>query len=288
MDWDRDGSTAIFYQTTSSITTLSASQREDLNNEAFGTVFTWHEYYDGERYLTVIFPEQRDIAGLLFGVNWTYTSSGSGSMSGHVYTSADTTNGIDGTWTDRGRGDSIDTGVDVDNPTKEKLRNDVAVVNWTGVKAIRLHIQNSSVYSSDVYVQNLHIFGTPSSGEAADRLEFYDPATDTEVGEAYFDWGDVPRSSTYTRDFRIHNPSATLTANSVEVTMEALTDTSPSNVGQHDFSTDGGSSWASTASLGDLAPGATSGVITLRRTTSGSADLGLWWTRMIVSAASWT
>jgi hypothetical protein len=65
-----------------------------------------------------------------------------------------------------------------------------------------------------------------------------------------------------------------------------MTDTTPTVVGQHMLSTDG-TTFTSTITIPDLAPGAISGVLTLRRTTPSDAVLSVWDLRLSAVAASW-
>lgn len=286
MAYDRDGSELLFYQSSSSPTTLSSGQRISLNNETFGNVLNWHQYYDGSRYLVIIFPELRDVRGLLLGLYADVISGGAGYMNGQIAVSSDTTNGIDGTWTNQGHGYGL--GLEVRNPTKEKLRENIGWVNFPAVKAVRLHLNFSSDYTGDVRIRNFHVYGSPASGAAPDRLRIWHPTLDQEVAGDFFDWQDVARSTVLDKWFRIKNPSASLTANGVTVAMEALTDTTPTNVSQHTLSSDGGSTFDSSASVGNLGPGDISGLVQLRRTTLAGAVIGLWWTRLVVTASSWT
>ncbi len=114
----------------------------------------------------------------------------------------------------------------------------------------------------------------------------WNPSTDERVGPAHFDWGDAPRSSSADKTFRIKNLSGTLTANDVSVSLNALTDTTPSVPGQHLISYDGGPFQAQ-VDIGDLGPGAISDVLTLRRVTPDNAVLSLWSFRIFAAADSW-
>jgi hypothetical protein len=129
----------------------------------------------------------------------------------------------------------------------------------------------------------LHLYGSPSS--APDRLRIWHPSLDQEVGGAYFDWGNVPRGAVLQRQFRVKN-GRSLTAKSVSLSVEALTEASPAVVPMYAFSLDG-ATWSSSLVLGDLAPGATSAVVTVRFTCDPTAQLGLWTQRIVATAAQW-
>lgn len=225
----------------------------------------------------LIFPEARDVVGAYHGIHLAW-NNGTPTYNG-MYWSPDTTNGIDGTW------NFVHAPARQSETNAIAMRDNIASCSLTGVKGLAFRGTVGSAGGRLIRAR-VHVYGQPTVAPS-NRLQIWHPTLNEEVGGAYFDWGDIARGSTVTREFRVHNPSASLTANAVDVTMEALSDTSPSNTGQHEFSV-GGGAWGSTASLGNLAPGATSGAVALRRVTVGSAALSLWWTRMVASAASWS
>lgn len=266
MAYDRDGTTvAHFNPDVADVSIYSSADMAQMNDEDSGQV-TMTTRGGGGAFLAFVFPELRSFVGWFasltdWGINL-------------VQSSPDTTNGKDGSWSDVTS--ATTTGAPGDYRT---AINDVSVASCKGVR-----FRSNSGTSTD-YIRVFHIYGTPAAGEATNRLRFWHPTTDAEVGGAYFDWGDQPRSTTVDRDFRVKNPS-TLTAQSVTLSNEALTDTTPTNTSAHTFSV-GGGPFESTLSIGDLAPGAVSPVVTVRRTTPPDAALSLWSTRMVASAAAW-
>lgn len=274
MAYDRDGSTGFAISHTGGHTVLTTPNLVTLNDES-GSSVTLPHTGDGN-WFGLVFPQLRDIVGLAWSASPHSTSD--------VQTSVNTTNGADGTWTGRGalgrfnhQGGNGDQGL----ITAASIRNaSVAVGPWTGVKAIRIQVNTGW----QKYAQLLHVYGDPVT---TDRLRIWHPTLDQEVEGSYFDWGDVPRSgATLTRTFRVKNDRA-LTGNSILISMEALTDGSPTTVSQHAFSPDG-TTFTSTLNIGALAPGAISGVITLRRITPSNAPLLPWTSRINAVAASWT
>lgn len=198
-----------------------------------------------------------------------------------VKVSTDTTNGYDGTWTTARAG--MDYKSASSNVITPSYRTQYALTGAVGVKAVRLDPSGGTVYNV------LHVFGYPTS--YTDRLEMWHPTLDQPLRDtpALLDYGDVPRGTTPTKQFRVKNLSASLTAGSVTVGAEALTDSpSPTIVSQTQFSI-GGGSYASTASISSLAPGAISGIITSRlNTNTTTTALGLWAQRYYAQAASWS
>lgn len=264
MAYDRDGSVGFHTDRVSSVTVLTGGQLTDLNDEGADSVMS----VANGRSVGVIFPELRDAVGAIY-------NHGSASATTTYEKSSDTTNGMDGTWT------TITTTGAYTFYSGTQFRTNITTFTANGVNAIRA----TKGVGGDNTLFTLHLYGKPSSGEAPDRLRFWHPTLDQEVTGAYFDWGDIEQGSTATRDFRVKNPSATLTAEDVEVSAEALTDTTPTNVSQHDF--DDGGGFASTAALGDLGPGDISSVVTLRRQTDPAASLSVWWLRLVATASAW-
>lgn len=265
MAYDRDGTISLYgmSQSESVATPGGVNDLTLLNNESFDGV--------GSRYWTyLIFPQLRDIVGYAI-----HTSSGDRG----IHTSTNTTTGLDGTWTSRGSYSTVGT--------TPQMRS-ISTVNWTGVKAIKVYA-DSGAYTWNAVSHNLiHLYGTISAGQTPDRLRIWHPTLDQEVTGAYFDWGDIQRNgASITKTFRIKNNSAALTANSIVLSSEALTDTTPTNAGQHTFAPDG-VTFSSPLNIGNLAPGAISSEITVRRLTPTNAALSLWWTRINAVAGSWT
>ncbi len=270
MAYDRDGSTVVYINTTSGITTLTSAQVITLNNENADA------YTANAGSMAIIFPELRDLAGYFMQNNDNSNRGADGGWTS-IQVSADTTNGVDGTWTTIAS--SVLTGQN--NPYSPNYRTNITATTQTGIKAIKGNMYNGGT------VTTIHLYGSPSAGQNPNRLALWDPTLDQALTGAYFDWGDVPQGSSATITFRVKNLSTTLTANSVQLSLNALSDTSPTLVSQHSLSSDG-VTFASTASAGTLAPGTISGVMTLKRTLSSTATLSLWVLRVLAVAGSWT
>jgi hypothetical protein len=192
--------------------------------------------------------------------------------------STNTTNGLDGTWTQ--------VGPNVPVPSHPSVapyyRDGIISATSLGIKALRIKLAGALGGFS-----TLHLYGNPSAGQNPNRLAIWHPTTDTHVTGPYFDWGDVPRSSSQDRTFRVKNLSPTLNAVGIGLGLEALTDTAPSVPGQHTLSTDG-TTFTATISISDLAPGGISPVLTMRRVTPTNATLGTWAGRLFAQATSWS
>jgi hypothetical protein len=267
MAWDRDGSQA--YQLAndglSVARALTSTEIRQLNNETpEGAVL----FAGSAFYIVVLFPELRDLqAIMLAAVNNTSV----------IQTSADTTNGVDGTWT------TITTTQAADNPVA--YRTTIQTETATGVRAVRI-LNSAIAFSSGFYT--LHLYGHPSTGQNLDRLEWWHPTLDQSLilTPAHLDWGNRPRSTTATKQIRLKNFSSVLTANSITVGMEALSDSSPTFVSQHQFSLDN-VTFTPTLSISTLAPGDITGIIYVKQTLSSTASLSLWTQRIYADAGAW-
>lgn len=276
--YDRDGSAGFFISTSNVVTSMSAADLEAANDES--TTSTASAGTGSGSRLGIVFAEAHDLSGIFWAGQ--FVQSGTHRAPEFWY-STDTTNGLDGTWTYWGDL-PLRTSFVVDEARTAIQELSPAL---TGVRGIRF-IATTWSGSADgwSYASAIHVYGSPSSGEAPDRLRFWHPTLDQEVDGAYFDWGDTPRNAVVEKTFRVYNPS-TQTANDVTLTTEALTDTTPTNVSQHEFSDDG-STFTSSLNIGNLAPATASGVLTVRRDVPSNAALSLWWVRLVASAASYT
>lgn len=274
--YDRDGSSAFYIDSSGTVSALSDSVLSNWNDEnpSSGTTYqtssTWTIYWG------VVFPEAMDLTDVAFN-----DPGGSDTAHDVIEFSTDTTNGLDGTWTSLGSTSTLSTA-----NNKEGMRENINAIAAAGAKGIRIKIQKTSGAAQTlVALRTFHLYGAPAA--AASRLRFWHPTLDEEVDGAYFDWGDTPRNAAgLQKTFRIKNPTA-LTANGVTLTTEALTDASPTNTSQHTFSDDG-TNFSASLNVGNLSPGATSGVLTVQRDVPSNAALSLWWVRIIVSASSFS
>ena len=273
--YDRDGSTGFRLNKDSSITTLTAANLQALNNEGVSDGVNTQPLDGGQNnYFGVVLPHKVDLVGALASHN-----KGSGqSTLGVLQTSPDTTNGSDGTWTTRLNPipDSADSAA--------AYRDSISSVSVTGIVGVRVQCGQDGSSGVTSTLRAFHLYTSAPPNESA-GLKLYHPVNATPVTGANFDWGDVARSTSADKQFRVHNPSA-LTAQSVALTTEALTGATPAVTSQHTFSFAGGA-FDTTVNIGNISPGATSGVITVRRTIPSGAALGRWWHRIVAAAGSY-
>lgn len=264
--YDRDGSSG-FVINTGGLSAMSTADLQSMNDEdaATGVFVAGTNTPLTLAYCGVIFPSVRDVAGyfVLAGFD-------GNAFWNALETSTDTSTGSDGTWTGR---TLVDGG---------GYRSDIQSVTWTGIKAVRLSVHANLGGTFNWTQKSLHLYGTLYS-----TLRMWHPTLNQEIAAAAFDWGDIAAGTNGSRQFRVKNSHATQTAHSVVVTREALTDKTPSMVAQRLLSY-GGSTPAASVSLGDLAPGAISGVITVDRDTISSSQAALGTLRYIAQAGSWS
>lgn len=293
MPYDRDGTTGLrILPSVGTVSQLTALEMAALNDQS-GSQVLGHDVNGLQRGICFIFPEQRDIVGC-----WvTKRQDSAFSITPNALQSSnDTTNGIDGTWTTVVTPWTAETTPSTAGATfpvsKPLMRTSILAAVAGPVRALRwLGTMVSGATLTDIW-GTIHVYGEPSSGAILHRLRIWHPTLNQEVDPAHFDWGDVPRGSSATKDFRIKNDSATLVANSVSVSHEVV-GSGTDNVGVvpvvPQFLLSDGGAFDASLLVGPLAPGAISGVLTVQRTTPVGADLGLWLTlRMVALAGSWT
>lgn len=263
---DRDGTQWFWMDDSNVVTAMTTGQVAILQDESDSEIDN-----TGPRVL-LIFPELRDVDGYFIEGWRDFAPSGV-----TVETSVNSTNGVDGTWVTQRVG-YFDT-----NPVNPRYRTSIQSSTFLAIKAVRL----STVGANNFRWRCVHLYGEPSPAQNPNRLILWHPTLDQRVGQAYFDWGNVPRSSSADVTFRVKNNSATLTASAVRVAMDVLTDTTPSVPGQHSISKDGMTFGAQQTLVADLAPGAISPILTLRRVTPTNAVLSVWAHRIFAEAGGW-
>jgi hypothetical protein len=271
--YDKDGTLGYHREYTPATDVLGSPVNEaGLKNMNDDGASTSHSPGSGRRYGVwwLIFPAPRDISH----VHLSMAATGSS-----FEWSSDTTNGVDGTW----------TAVTVANRANDRVSIRTlwnATPTILGARGVRAICSNNPSGTA-THMYTLHLYGKPSAA-VADRLVFWHPTLDQPLRDtpAHLDWGNRPRGTSQTRQFRIKNVSPTLTANSITVGFETLTDATPSLVTQHQFRYNAGS-YATTATLASLAPGAVSAIFDVQQNLDAGAATSLWSGRVYANAATW-
>ncbi len=280
MAWDDDGSVVLFAEgndgpltqgtgpTDYSYAIASTVLKEKLNDEDLGTEELAHEARQSSHF-AILFPEKREVDGLYFATNGIATEQ-------WTDYSDDQTNGLDGTW------NSFSVGGAGSEPS-DGYRDNIVSKALSNIIAVRAFIGRSQSSSGNNSFKTLHFYGSVTPGETPDRLLFLDPDNaDTEFTKP-LDYGDTPRGQTTVDTFKVRNNSASLTANTVQITAIDLFGGSAS---WYTYSTDG-ISYSATLGIGNLGNGATQ-LVFVKQIVPGAQVPGVYAARTKLNVASWT
>ncbi|WJN62628.1 hypothetical protein [Streptomyces phage phiScoe10] len=279
MALDVDGTQTVFINTSNVVTAVSAAEAVKLNAEDDSIV--WRSLGAGADRLVHVFPEPRDIDGIFLN------SGGSNSYDGvalgtTIDISTNTTNGLDGTWTNA----VPYTNRPGATATVPAYRTQYQPLPAAGVKGIRVSFAKTTGYS-EFQVRAFFVYGSIAAGQNPDRLAVWHGSLDERVSPAYFDFEESARNSQKALTFRVKNLSPTKTSNGTTVNVETLSDANPTLIGQFAVSLDG-NTYSTSVNVGNVAPGATSAPVYIRCKPSVNAALGLWALRLKAAATSWS
>jgi hypothetical protein len=280
MAYDTDGSQMFLVQYSGITSRLSQVNTAQINDEA-DTEVQHTPDGTGNAYLFVVFPELRDLAGFYVDCRRPFPSYVSVV---DIATSANSTTGLDGTWVAY-PSPVVQAGLQT-NPNYRLL---IQPLNRPGTKMFRVTISTGQPNAlGEVWWRAVHLYGKKTA-ESGNALSLWHPSSNQPLTDfpTYLDWGDRPRGgAVLTKTVRVKNVSSALTAQGVKVSASALTDAAaPSLVDQYAFATGGG--YQTLLDIGDLAPGAVSGVITIRLTLDIATQLGLWTQRVLAVPTAW-
>ena len=253
---------------------LTAGQLADLNDESSSAVST--DQSNAAIHWALIFPELREVDGLFL----TGVQSGGVDNLTTVESSADTTNGVDGSWATIFADYADPSGTAVTPFYRSEIRSAAT----SGARAVRA-LQPAGGGNTPS-LRAFHVYGEISPGETPDRLLFLDELTGLEF-TLPIDFGDVPRGGSEDVELRLRNNSATLTASNIQYTAEAIT-TGDTSGGWYTFTLPGGATFQSTQQIASLAAATTTGIITMRRITPGAAPVGLYAGRIRATTQTWS
>ncbi len=249
----------------------NATTRAEVNDED-NTNLALYQTGGPQSYITAwLFPELREFDGFFVA------QSNTGGPAWDMYSSGDTTNFIDGTWTQRVAGFARWTA-----PWPVQYREEIESQAVSNVRAVRFSAQYWNASSYPQSIRAFHVYGEISAGETPDRLLWFDQAAALEFAKP-LDYGDVPRGSAEDFVTYLKNNSGSLTASSVQVTAEDLYLGSGA---WYTFSE--GGAYSSTLSLASsIGAGANSPNITVRRIAPDAAALGLHAARAYANVGTW-
>lgn len=248
-----------------SLTAYDAPTVKLINDYTPATaIFTTGDYTTTN--VSWLFPQLRTVTGYSLAYSSTHDSG--------LYTSNDSTDGVNGTWT------SVKTHAELAmyrGVTTEALRTPT-IVNYSSVKAVKLYMYTSNGGSSAFY--GAHLWGTYTTNS----LQMWHPTLDQPLIANDCDHGDMLRGAISSKDFRIKNLTSQ-TANDIVVSLQ--TPELNGALGGSDLIYS--SSRADSHNIGNLAPNAISGIITMERTMGVAQTYGSKGTvRVTAVATSWT
>ena len=192
-------------------------------------------------------------------IGYCFVSNGNGSSSTLDEYSLDSTTGIDGTWSTLRA--AYTSGTAVTLPDYRTTIRTAAPLPLS-VKAVRHRMPS---ITGSQRIRTMHYYGYRTA--ASNRLELWHPTLDQPLylTPALGDFGDVPRATGYKIfSFRVKNLSATLTAQTITVVREMMTDGSPTILSLTDLQYNAGG-YGTTATVPNLGPGAISaGIVDAR------------------------
>jgi len=281
-EYDVGGGSVYYGNDINGITTaLTTEQMAQLNGTGNTSIVISKEAYDAEavRTVWVFLPEKFVVAGLGM-IHRVYTTGGaSGSIA--VAGSADSTNGLDGTWINA----TLPNGALPANMIDDDVwRDSIQPCTFSeAIKVLRLryYAPYDNVDYSRISIYAIHIYGVKAAGEVPDDILFLD---DDASGDPEFirdlDFGDRPEGTTVTHRIKLLNSSTTKIANNLTLSLIDVDFT---------FSMDEGATWVTGATITSLAPQGVSGSILIKNTIPPPTQmLGRRAPRFEVTIGSWS
>ena len=281
-EYDVGGGSVYYGNDINDITTaLTTEQMAQLNGIGNTSIVISKEVYHSEtvRTVWVFLPEKFIVAGLGM-IHRVYTTGGvNGSIA--VAGSADSTNGLDGTWINA----TLPNGAIPANMIDDDVwRDSIQPCTFSeAIKVLRLryYVPFDAVDDSRIYIYALHIYGVKAAGEVSDDILFLD---DDASGDPEFirdlDFGDRTEGTTVTHRIKLFNSSTTKIANNLTLSLIDVDFT---------FSMDEGATWVTGATITSLAPQGTSASILIKNTIPPPPQmLGPRAPRFEVTIGSWS
>ena len=280
-EYDVGGGSVYYGNEINEITTaLTTEQMALLNGIGNTNAVLSKDVCMGEaiKTLWVFLPERYVIAGL--GMIHKLSTSGDGCAIS-VAGSADSTNGLDGTWINA----TLPNGsIPVNMIDDDVWRDSIQPCTFSeAIKVLRIRYFSSygGIGGSRVFIYALHIYGVKAAGEVPDDILFLD---DDASGDPEFirdlDFGDRPEGTTVTHRIKLLNSSTTKIANNLTLSLIDVDFT---------FSMDEGATWVTGATITSLAPQGMSSSILIKNTIPPPTQtLGPRAPRFEVTIGSWS
>ncbi len=248
---------------------LTQQEMHDINDEDHDSNYGGEAGSNGTWYVTMLFPEQREIDGIL------HVTDGENISPFHTAAkSEDTTNGNDGTWVDLALADLHDV-----SWVSDFYRDNIETQAESNVVGLMFKVRQNIRPRHRL----IHIYGTQTASGTPDRLLFLDPDNSDAEYSKPLDFGDVPRGQTQTDTFKVKNNSGSASADTVQVTAEDLYLGSGS---WYTFSDDN-MTFFGTLSLGNIGSGANK-LVYIKQIVPDAQVPGVYVARVKANQASWT
>ena len=277
--YEKDGSIVLQWGNAYAMKTFTQSEMALINGHGSGVGAG--AVGGSQTTIAIAFPEPRDLKGIFLS-----TAGENNVGTWQVWTSADTSNCIDGTWTNQGSF----TNDPHSGSVQTIYRASINAFPVNGIRGVRL-IGNAGGYTfqGGPTIYAFHVYADISGATAGHRLQLWHPTLDRPLTATELDWGDTPRGSSADKTFRVKNMSGTLTATGVTVTPynTSSANASPSPSTLMSLSTDG-STFGSSINVGSLSPGSITPVYTVRRIIPDTYGLGPWQPALWADATAWS
>lgn len=255
------------------VKSLSAAEMLELNDEDLIAI----SVSQAADLLVVFFPESRDISGI-FALMTGNTGLGTNGLRviTNLQGSADSTNGLDGTWVDA----TLPNGYPAVTSDFDGWRKGIkAITGLGGVKAVRFTLPGDIVGIPTLNI--LHLYGKKTAGQTPRDLIFLDPQNADAEYAIPLDFADRPAGTSAIRQIKIKNTSPTLTANNL--TVESIDPVDDIRLAD----TESGP-WVTTKTITSLAPNTAGAVIYVKcETDAPPTPLGPMRAPIKVSVGAW-
>lgn len=234
------------------VKSLTSAEMQELNDEDLVSI----SIDVSTSLLVVFFPELRDISAI-FAIETTSNLSGVEALAAisGLQGSADSTNGMDGTWVDAVLPDGYPAVTNYLDGWRKGIK---AVTGLGGIKALRFNIP---VVSGNSKLNILHLYGHKTAGQTPRDILFLDAENADAEFAIPLDFGDRPAGTSAIRQIKVKNVDPALTASTLVVEVVDPVD----NVRVSD--SDAGP-WVTSKTFLSLAPNTASSVIYVKCETA--------------------
>lgn len=213
--YDIDGTVIKVMNATIGVTkTMSAIELTVMNDIGFNGVLVGGGR--NETYVVVFFPELRDIKAIFATTSINGISGAYLNTIANLQCSADTTNGLDGTWT----AVTVAAYPPAVNQLDSWRKSFKTISGCDGGKAIRF-MAGADSWPAAVWniLYVLHLYGHKTAGQTLEDILFLDAENSDAEYLIPQDFGDRPAGTSIIHDFKVKNSHATETASTITLTV---------------------------------------------------------------------